>query len=98
MISNRCDRLRTSTAVVNAYVGPLIKWYLQSMQRELATIGVTAPVLLMQSSGAIMSIESAMERPVFMIESGPAAGVMAAVHVARRRGDIGIVSSCDWPL
>ncbi len=83
---------RTSTAVVNAYVGPVIKRYLHSMQRELATIGITAPVLLMQSSGAIMSIESAMERPVFMIESGPAAGVMAAVSVAGRRGDMDIIS------
>ena len=83
---------RTSTTVTNAYVGTLVGGYLASLQRGFKDMGLTAPLLLMQSNGAIMSDRTAMERPVHMIESGPAAGVVASSSVAKRRGDTNVIT------
>ena len=83
---------RSSTTVINAYIGPLIKSYLVELQRQLDNLGVTAPLLLMQSSGAIMSGRTAIDLPVHILESGPTAGVVAASGLAKRRGDTDIIS------
>jgi N-methylhydantoinase A len=77
---------RTSTTVINAYLKPVIRRYLQGVRDELDTAGVQAPLLIMQSNGGIMSVAAAQERPVHIIESGPAAGVIAAAFLARRLG------------
>ncbi len=74
---------RTSTTVVNAYVAPLISRYLNLLRDALAGQGVQAPILVMQSNGGLISAASAAERPVTIIESGPAAGVVAAQRLAR---------------
>jgi N-methylhydantoinase A len=77
---------RTSTTVVNAYVAPLIERYLHRLREALAARGVRAPILVMQSNGGLISAHSAAQRPVTIIESGPAAGVVAAVRLARDCG------------
>jgi N-methylhydantoinase A len=77
---------RTSTTVVNAYVAPLISRYLNLLRDALAGQGVQAPILVMQSNGGLISAASAAERPVTIIESGPAAGVVAAQRLARECG------------
>ncbi len=77
---------RTSTTVVNAYVGPVIDRYLGHLQAELRGAGVEAPLLMMQSNGGVMRAESARRRPIQVIESGPAAGVVAALQLAQRAG------------
>ncbi len=77
---------RTSTTVVNAYVRPLIARYLERLRGALAQCEVRAPVLVMQSNGGLISASSAATRPVTIIESGPAAGVVAAQRVARDSG------------
>ncbi len=77
---------RTSTTVVNAYVMPIVQRYLASLERGLQAHGVLAPVLMMQSNGGIMAASVAREKPMHIIESGPAAGVMAALQVASRMG------------
>jgi N-methylhydantoinase A len=77
---------RTSTTVVNAYVRPIVERYLASLVDRLAGIDVRAPVLIMQSNGGILSIRTAMERPVQIVESGPAAGVVGARLLAQRAG------------
>ncbi|MCP9955682.1 hydantoinase/oxoprolinase family protein [Actinomadura madurae] len=69
---------RTSTTVVNAFVGPIVKNYLTALRRSLDGVGVPAPLLIMQSSGGVMSASLAAEKPAHMVESGPAAGVIAA--------------------
>jgi N-methylhydantoinase A len=74
---------RTSTTVINAYVGPLVRHYLHSLTARLAEIGVEAPLLVMQCSGGVMSAELAAERPAYLVESGPAAGVKAAAALAK---------------
>jgi N-methylhydantoinase A len=85
---------RTSTAVVNAHVGPVVRRYLVSLADELSSIGVNAPLRVMQSGGGITSAAAAGETPAHMIESGPAAGVIAAARVAAQSG-IGNVISFD---
>jgi N-methylhydantoinase A len=77
---------RTSTTVINAYVGPIVKHYLVSLLARLRMEGVQATVLLMQSNGGVMSAESAIARPAHIVESGPAAGVIAAAKLAKLAG------------
>ncbi len=76
---------RTSTTVVNAYVGPLINRYFSLVEREVAAKGLPEP-RIMQSNGGLSSIRAAGRRPVALLESGPAAGVAACAHLASRMG------------
>jgi N-methylhydantoinase A len=77
---------RTSTAVTNAYVMPVMARYLERLERDLGALGVPAPVLIMQSNGGVMTAEGGRRRPVHVIESGPAAGVIATAALAGRIG------------
>jgi N-methylhydantoinase A len=76
------EYLRGSTAAVNAAVMPIVSRYVDALESRLAALGATAPFYVMQSSGGVMTSASAKERPVYMVESGPAAGVIAAGAVA----------------
>ncbi|MBM3536904.1 MAG: hydantoinase/oxoprolinase family protein [Alphaproteobacteria bacterium] len=75
---------RTSTTVINAYVMPVVKRYVASLEGGLRGAGFKVPLLLMQSNGGTMSAELACETPIHVVESGPAAGVIAAHHLAAR--------------
>ena len=77
---------RTSTAVTNAYVMPVMGRYLGSLEGELRQLGAAAPLLVMQSNGGVMTAEGGRQRPVHVIESGPAAGVIATAALARAIG------------
>ncbi|MER6812780.1 hydantoinase/oxoprolinase family protein [Spirillospora sp. NPDC000708] len=77
---------RTSTAAVNAYVGPAVHGYLTRLEAGLRAAGVSAPLLVMQSSGGLLDAASVTQRPVQIIESGPAAGVTAAQKLAQMIG------------
>jgi N-methylhydantoinase A len=77
---------RTSTTVANAYVMPVMDRYLSSLEAGLEGIGIRAPLLTMQSNGGVMTAPQARVRPVQLIESGPAAGVIAAAAMARQVG------------
>ena len=69
---------RTAATTVNAYVRPLMARYLSDIRGGLDGLGVSAPLTIMQSSGGLMTARDAAERPVYALESGPAAGVVAA--------------------
>ncbi|MEU0478564.1 hydantoinase/oxoprolinase family protein [Streptosporangium sp. NPDC006013] len=69
---------RATTTIMSAYVGPVMAGYLRRLTARLAGIGITAPVHVMDSGGGVMSAELAARRAVATIESGPAAGVLAA--------------------
>ncbi|MFN4089361.1 MAG: hydantoinase/oxoprolinase family protein [Alphaproteobacteria bacterium] len=69
---------RTSTAVVNAYIKPLAHTYLDAIAAQLARRGIAAPLLLMISNGGLTHVEEAKRVPVQLLESGPAAGALAA--------------------
>jgi N-methylhydantoinase A len=73
---------RTSTTVINAYLQPVVGGYLANLARSLATVNVDAPVYVMQSNGGVMAASAASKRPIHIVESGPAAGVIAAQHLA----------------
>jgi N-methylhydantoinase A len=77
---------RTSTTVVNAYVGPIVDRYLGALEAGLSEAGVTAPLQMMQSNGGVIRASTARRRPVQVVESGPAAGVVAAVRLAAQCG------------
>ncbi len=69
---------RTSTTVINAYLQPVVGRYLDRLQAGLTERGVDVPVLVMQSNGGVMSARAAVQRPMHIVESGAAAGVVAA--------------------
>ena len=75
---------RTSTTVINAYIKPLAERYLATLAAELVARAIAAPVLLMLSNGGLTGIEEAVRSPVQLLESGPAAGALAAAHLGSR--------------
>ena len=77
---------RTSTTVVNAYVGPPVKAYVRSMIDQLAAVGIGGRLFVMQSSGGILDGETVVEMPAHIIECGPAAGVIGAAHAGALNG------------
>lgn len=83
---------RTSTAIVNAYLRPVVSGYLGRLQKSLADQGCLAPVFVMQSSGGMMPVGESGRFPAHLLESGPAAGVLAAAGAARRAGLIRAIS------
>lgn len=76
---------RTSTTVVNAYLGPLISRYFDTVETRVGEMGLPGPKI-MQSNGGLASIRSASRRPVALLESGPAAGVAACVALSGEMG------------
>lgn len=77
---------RTSTTVVNAYIGPVVSHYLNSLRERLASRGLRGPLRMMQSSGGIMDVRQVLARPATVVESGPAAGVIGAARLGARSG------------
>ncbi|MEL7115921.1 MAG: hydantoinase/oxoprolinase family protein [Pseudomonadota bacterium] len=77
---------RFNTTIANAYIKPLIKSYLGRLRHRLAAAGADCPVFLMHSGGGIMSLDSAAEFPVRLVESGPAGGAIFAADIAARHG------------
>lgn len=83
---------RTNTACVNAYVQPRVHGYLDRLTQELADLGFSGDLSIMLSSGGLTTIEEAKNFPVRLIESGPAAGAMAAAYIARQIGEDHLIS------
>ncbi len=77
---------RTSTVLVNTYVGPIIRDYLQRLAPQLDDAGVSVRPHLTQSNGGVISFEQAQKQPVRTVLSGPAAGVVGASIVCELAG------------
>ncbi len=77
---------RTVATALNAYVRPHIGRYLRDLERDLGAVGVNAKLNIMQSNGGVISRDFAETMPLRMLESGPAAGALAASHAARFAG------------
>ena len=77
---------RTSTTVINCYVRPVVERYLGRLIEGLQRMGISVPLVVMQSNGGLATSSIAMEKPVYCIESGPAAGVVGAYHLGSRLG------------
>ncbi|MFN3745302.1 MAG: hydantoinase/oxoprolinase family protein [Hyphomicrobiaceae bacterium] len=83
---------RTSTAVANAYVQPLMAGYLGRLKAKFAAEGYRKPIHLMTSGGSLASLETAARFPVRLVESGPAGGAILAAHIAAERGEDKVLS------
>ena len=77
---------RASTTVANAYVRPLVRRYLDSLDRSLAAKGFGSQLAVMQSNGGLVSSELVRRYPIRIVESGPAAGVLMCAEVGRQLG------------
>jgi N-methylhydantoinase A len=78
---------RTSTTAANVYVMPLMARYLDGLERKIHDLGVPGNFYVMLSSGGIATPETAKRVPIRLVESGPAAGALAAARVAREAGE-----------
>ncbi|MDT0568641.1 hydantoinase/oxoprolinase family protein [Streptomyces sp. DSM 3412] len=83
---------RAGTACLNAYVRPLMARYLDDLRDDLTAMGIDAPLRIMLSGGGVTTLDDAKRFPVRLLESGPAAGVIAAAAVARTLGEQDVVS------
>ena len=83
---------RTSTTIVNVYVQGRTEEYLRELQARLARVGFQGVFRLMLSAGGIATPETAMRFPVRLLESGPAAGALAAAHHGAAAGVADLLS------
>jgi len=74
---------RTSTTLTNVYVQGLAGRYLRGLEQRLRTVGIEGALFVMQSNGGVCDVATACGFPVRLIESGPAAGALAAAHYGR---------------
>ena len=83
---------RTSTAVVNAYIHPVVRSYLDHLQEALARRKFQGRFLLVRSGGGAMTAFSAMKEPIHLILSGPAAGVVGAAEYGKAIGVTNLIT------
>lgn len=83
---------RASTTIINVSLRPLVGRYLQNIEERLRAAGLHAELLVMQSNGGVFTFSAAIEKPVFIVESGPAAGVIAATYLGSALGQRNILS------
>jgi N-methylhydantoinase A len=83
---------RTSTAIANAYVRPLMAGYLGRLKSSFAERGYTRPIHLMTSGGSLAALETAQQFPIRLVESGPAGGAILAARIAAERAEAKILS------
>jgi N-methylhydantoinase A len=83
---------RTSTAMLDAYIKPVLRNYLGRVSGGLAQAGFTGARHVMNSSGGALTFDLAEEQPIATVLSGPAGGVSGALHVARATGRANVLS------
>ena len=83
---------RTSTTLANVYVQERVADYLGQLQRRLDRIGFSGSFFVMLSSGGIATPETSARFPVRLLESGPAAGALAAAHAGALSGHRDLLS------
>jgi len=83
---------RASTTTANVYVVPLMARYLEDLERRLTELDIPGQLYIMQSSGGIVLPREARRFPIRLVESGPAAGAIAAARAARDRGESRLLS------
>lgn len=83
---------RTSTTAANAYVQPLMKKYLKSIESQLRERGFQGSLYIMLSSGGVTTVETAEQFPIRLCESGPAAGALVSSFYAQAMGISELIS------
>lgn len=77
---------RLSTTVINSYLGPKMKQYIDNLRKRVKEAGISVEPYITQSNGGVMSINSTIKVPVQTALSGPSAGVVGAIHIAKPAG------------
>ncbi len=77
---------RTSTTVINAFLGPPVGRYIESLIDGLHRVGVNGRLMVMQSGGGVLEATTVLQRPAEIVECGPAAGVIGAAYLGERNG------------
>jgi N-methylhydantoinase A len=83
---------RFSSAVVNAVLMPVIHTYIKQLETDLQNLGLTTPLYVMQSNGGLAKSNTVSQKPATIVESGPAAGVIAAAWLGEQAGVRNIIS------
>jgi N-methylhydantoinase A len=83
---------RSNTAVLNAYVQPIIQYYFERLEEALMRRGLTCPYYAMQSNGGISTFDQAVKSPLTLVESGPAGGVAGAARIGDALGESEVLS------
>jgi len=84
---------RTVATVINSYVGPRSSRYLQQLEEDLESHGLTAPAFIMQSNGGLASLSAASSAPVKTIGSGPVGGLAGTAAIAARLGHRNVIAT-----
>jgi N-methylhydantoinase A len=74
---------RTATTALNAYVGPKVASYLLGLESRLRDLGLRQPMMVMQASGGLTSVEDAGAKPIVTLDSGPTGGILGAHYLGR---------------
>jgi N-methylhydantoinase A len=83
---------RTSTTVANAYTMPVARHYLEELERGVTELGLGGRLYVMLSTGGITTPQTATEHPIRLLESGPAAGALAAAWTGKQIGQLNVIS------
>jgi len=83
---------RASTTIANVYVQELVERYLRGLEERLQRLGFEGSFFLMLSSGGIATVDTAVRHPVRLLESGPAAGALAATSYGHAAGHLNVLS------
>lgn len=83
---------RTNTTVLNGYVMPIVQGYLDRLEEAISARGLTSPLHVMQSNGGTASFQTAKKLPIYLIESGPVAGVIGAAAIGKAAGYANVIS------
>ena len=83
---------RTSTTIANVYVQARVERYLRELEARLGRMDVPGKLFLMLSSGGIATVDTAVRYPVRLLESGPAAGALAATAYGQAAGHPSLLS------
>ncbi|NMD56793.1 MULTISPECIES: hydantoinase/oxoprolinase family protein [Tsukamurella] len=84
---------RTSTTVLNSYLGPSVQRYLERMERKLIEAGMSGRFSVLNSIGGVMSARDAADRAVLLLASGPTGGVLGSQHLAEQLGHRNVITS-----
>lgn len=75
---------RTSTTVADAYIKPIVRRYVDELGAKLRDAGIAAPLTIIQSNGGLITPQLAIDKPINIVESGPAAGVLMCAAIGKQ--------------
>lgn len=84
---------RTATAVVNAYVGPVVSRYVKTLEAKLHDCGFAGKLTVMDSAGGVVDAAEATQRAIELLASGPAGGVLASAALSKRLGVQNVITA-----